>query len=162
MKTDNTFYTKIISNLNRFATQDKVIEYLRQFQFVFVEMNVFFEQNPKFKFMPKDTKNSLMMRELKPGKWDSRMIVTFKLWGKRSPRMGIYLNKKYVTRINKHWKDEQDINFKKLTIRLKFPDAMPDYEERKKWRYEDKKVQKDPNYKPSAFYKQWKDQVIRL
>jgi len=138
-----------------------MIEYLRQFNFTFVEMDVFLSQYPKFKFRVKDKKNSIMLRELKPGKWDARMVVTFKMWGTRNDRVGLYLQQQWVKRFTKLWKDNQDINFKKLVIKLKFPEGL-NYEERKKWRYEDKKVQSKPGYKPTAFYDQWKDQVIRL
>lgn len=161
-KNSDTFYSKIISNLDRFATQDKMIEYLRQFEFHFIEMDVFLQDFPKFKFKVKDRTNSIMLRQLKPGVWDARMLVTFQLWGRRTNRVGIYLQHQFVRRIEKLWKNDQDINFKKLTITLKFPEAMRDYDERKKWRAEYKKVQRNPLYQPSEFYKKWDSQIIRL
>lgn len=160
-KTNNTYYTKIIQQLPRFATMEKILEFLRQFNFAFVEMDTFEELHKDYPFHAKDRKASIMLRELKPGVWDIRMLVCIKLWGKRSSRVAIYLNGEYNSRLEKHWKDKEDFNFKKLDIKLKFPDGLT-YEERKKWRYEDKKVQAKPNYQPSAWYNEWKDQVIRL
>lgn len=162
MKKGETFYSKIIPNLSRFATQDKMIEYLRQLNFHFVAVEVLMEVYPKLDLNIKDQKNSFMLRELKPGKWDNRMMVSVRLLGKKTHRVAIYLKGKFHSRLDKPWKEEQDINFKKLVIRLKFPDSMPDYEERKRWRLEDKKVQKNSAYKPSEFYQKWVDQVTRL
>lgn len=161
MKRNNTFYARIIEQLPRFSTQDKMIEYLRQFNFHFIEAKVFKNENPKVKLNIKDEKYSFMVRELEPGKNDYRLVVTVKLWGRKTERVGIYFNGKWHSRLNKIWANKEDINFKKIVIRMTFPDAM-DYEERKKWRAENKKVKSKPDYQPSAFYKRWKDQVIEV
>jgi hypothetical protein len=89
------------------------------------------------------------------------LILAIKLNGKKNSNIHVYEEGKFIRTIKKPWKDAQGILWRKLKIRLKFPADM-DYEERKKWRREHKKLERNPDYQPNELYLKWDSRVERL
>lgn len=159
MNLNNTLYGRIVGQIKRSNNQEAVMEYLRSFGFYFVESEVLLKLHPKLGIPPKHMKYSFMIRGIKKNIDDTRIIVGIKLWGDKVDRVLLYIQGDLDSRLKIPWKERQDINFKKIKIRVKFPDYL-NYEERKKWRWEHAKVKKDPNYKPTAMYQKAKPDVV--
>lgn len=163
--------------------QEDLIDWLRTYNFVFLSQEHIDElskvpgkefpwklkldktKEPKAKRL--HTNYQFMVRQLKEAKdprnnkYDPQLAFGFKLFGDKYPKVIIYLYGKYYKRIELHWKDAKEINFKIKEKFYKFPEAMT-YPERAKWRVEDKKLLNNPEMQPSKFYLRWKEYITIL
>lgn len=140
-------HDKIIAALKRQTTMEKAIEYLRSLNFIFVEGD-------------KDTKQyelhkgySWVVREVNNKKDNTDYLLMFgiKMWGKKNSKILVYKEGTHEETIRVPWKDKADINFRKIVVKLKFPDYL-DYDERRKWRTEYHKQKNNPKRIPSEWY----------
>lgn len=167
--------------------QESLIENLRQLNFVFVTTDHLKDIAQKnewplnFKSKQKVDKdgNKLkgrvilhqdyqwMLRILKVAKtpandkYDPQVFFGIKLIGDKYPKVLIYELGEYKETKELHWKDAAEVQFKVKEKFYKFPEPMS-YEERAKWRAEDRKVLFGDNYEGSAFYHKWKQYVTIL
>lgn len=163
MNINKTLYGRIIGQVKRSNSQEKMMEYLRTFGFYFIESEVLMQLYPDIRLKNNHERYSFMVRKINRKRDDVRLIVGVKLWGKKVDRVVIYLEQNGVTCFESRalipWKERQDINFKKIRIKVKFPDYLT-YDQRKKWRHEHEKVKKNPQYLPSKSYLKIKPDVI--
>lgn len=150
-------YLKIIAGVERQQTIEKVIEWLRSYDFRFVEYNSLSSMGQIECYRPKHSKYSWMIRKGYSGKWDGTILFGIKMWGKKNSKVLVYSNHPddlgYLKTIKKNWSDKADINFRKIVVKLKFPDYLT-YEERRKWRTEYHKQKNNPNRIPTEWYLQ--------
>lgn len=133
--------------------QEKIITYMRQFGFKFVTLSLLKELYPKVELTERDSipDMTFMVRRVKRKIWDNRFILGIKLQGKKRKTISVYLEGEHLKNVTKPWKDEQDINFRKIVIKMVFPDYLT-YQQRRDWRKEHDRVVKDSKYQPSEFY----------
>ena len=162
--------------------QEDLIQYLRNLNFVFITQDHLKDINdkqgtpwelkritkPKVKGFKTPHENwQFMVRQLKLAKdpkndkYDTQLALGIKLVGNRFPKVHIYLYGKYSETKELHWANAKEINFKVKQKFYKFNEAMT-YEDRAKWRLEDRKMQAEPGLEPSKFYLRWKDYVTIL
>ncbi len=166
-------------------TQEALITELRGLNFAFVtteHLKDIAEKNEwhlKFKKKPKVDKNGnplkgskilhqdyqWMLRVLKlaknpaSDKYDPQIIFGFKLIGDKYPKVLIYELGEYKETRELHWEKGEEVQFKVKEKFYKFPEPMS-YEERAKWRAEDRKVLFGTDgYEGSAFYHKWKQYI---
>lgn len=139
-------HQKVINSLNRQKTIEKAIDYLRSLNFFFYEVSTV-----GIDFKPGHIKYSWMVRRVGKKK-DLSMVVGIKMWGKKTEKIIVLVDGDHVATVRIPWADKADINFRKITIRLKFPDYLT-YEERRTWRTEYHKQLNNPNRIPSEGYK---------
>ena len=160
-------------------TQEKLVDYLKGLNFVFLteeHLKEHFEAN-KFPWNLKKLKEKkkvhphskyqYMVRLLRlakdpaKDKYDPQIAFGIKLIGDRVGKVIIYLFGKYHKTVEIHWEDAKEINFKVKEKFYKFPEAMI-YLDRHKWRLEDRKLLNNPELTPSGFYERWKPFVTIL
>jgi len=161
----------LINYARRAQNQEKLIEYLRDIDFKFINTATLreFQVDADWEFWPrtKHESYSWMVREIKHrhGKrceYDFTLVFAIKLDGKKVNKFHIYYRNEYIKTFRIPWKDIHDINFRKMYVTLKFPDAL-NYVERRKWRTENLKHIRFPGkYPKSEFYTTWDPEVIRL
>lgn len=140
-------HTKIITALKRKQSMEKAIELLRSLNFYFQSPEV----NPARLYAPHKIKYGWMIFNA-TGKWHwDGLQFGIKMWGKKTNKIIVAYQHGYVETIPMKWKDKSDINFRKITVRLKFPEYL-NYDERRTWRTEYHKQLRDPNRIPSASY----------
>lgn len=144
----NKIHTRILASIQRSATMEKAINYLRELDFRFYEGFLLFHPE-----CLKEVKYSWMIRFVDKKNWDKTLIFGIKMWGKKNCKIIVRYEGKLFMVIRKDWKDMADINFRKITVKLKFPDYL-DYEERRKWRTEYHKQLRNPTRKPTDWYQQ--------
>lgn len=147
------------------ATQEELIDFLREHGFKFIESDVIFE-------LVKDLKDNIQLKEIHHkyqfmirlvkeaknplnDKYDHRLLFGIKIVGKRIDKVVVYLFGKFKKKAIIPWKDRKKVNFKKVEKMMVFPAHM-DYDDRKKWRIEHRRIE---NIKaqggtptPSKFY----------
>jgi len=95
-------------------------------------------------------------------KYDPSVIVLVKLLGDHKDFYYIYKTGTVKPeKITLQWPSNYKINFKTKRMLWKFPVSMT-YDERKKWRGENQKVQRDPEYTPPKFYIRYAPYVMDL
>lgn len=139
-------HQKVINSLGRFQTMEKCIEYLRSLNFFFYEA----ENVKLIPFKPGHLKYAWMVRRTN-NKQDPSLVCGIRMWGKKTNKIIVLVRANHAATIRVHWKDKADINFRKIVVRLKFPDYL-NYEDRRKWRTEYHKQLRNPNRKPSPWY----------
>lgn len=147
--------------LKKAQTQEQLINFLTEHGFRFIDSEVVTDLVPELvenlKFKAKHKPYQVMTRIVKEAKdprndkYDYRLMFAIKIVGKKRPRVHVYSFGKFDQTVKLEWGKEKLVNFKKVKQLLKFPKHM-DYEERKRWRVEHRKVTNNPNHKPSAFY----------
>lgn len=149
----------------RSFSQEKLITFLRNHNFRFIESDIITEFNEELKekvnIKPIHHKFQFMIRLVKEAKnplndrYDHRLIFGIKLRGTKIEKVVVYLFGKFKTKKEIPWDNAKKINFKKVEKMVVFP-AYMDYDERKKWRIEHRKVEiaqeREQEYKPSKFY----------
>jgi hypothetical protein len=145
-------------------TQEELIEMLREkWDFRFVDYSFIEDYVPADKLKIKsETAGAIqymarMYREAKEpanDKFDWRLVFGIAFLGERIDKVKIYLYGKFNTNWELPWDKPKVHNFKKVTPIYSFPEFMT-YEERKKWRTENRKLQKDPNYEWSKQFERW-------
>ena len=158
---------------NKNKTQEKLVDYLKGLNFVFLteehlselwQANKFPWELKKLKEKKKvhpHSKNQFMVRLLKlakdpsKDKYDPQIAFGIRLVGDRVGKVLIYLFGKYHKTVEIHWENSKEINFKVKEKFYKFPEAMI-YSDRHKWRLEDRKLINNPELTPTGFYERWK------
>lgn len=152
--------------------QEALIDYLRTLNFAFLtydhlkditEKNgiPFNIKNPKhanYQYMVRILK---LAKDPKNDKIDHQVFFGIKLIGDRYPRVLLYKEGEWDKNLEIHWKDGQEIQFKVKEKFYKFPEPMT-YEERSRWRAEDRKMHDNPEVQPSAFFTRWAPYVKKL
>lgn len=156
--------------------QEDLVDKLRQLNFVFVTTDHLEDicKKHEWPFKRKKSKKTgkrlhgdyqWMVRVLKLAKnpindkIDPQIFFGIKLIGDKYPKVLIYLSGIYKETKELHWKDAVEVQFKVKEKFYKFPEPMT-YEERAKWRVEDRKVLfGDGTYEGSAFYHRWKPYI---
>jgi len=160
----------VLAKAERQGTMDKALEVLRSYGFVFVSFDTLISWELTDTVMKWDKHHhrySFMLYEKRAGlntvrgEYDLDLILAIKLNGKKNQNIHIYEELKYVRTIKKPWKDSQGILWRKVKAGWKFPATMS-YDLRKDWRKEQKKLEKNPNLKPSAFYLEWEPLVQKI
>lgn len=148
-------HDKVIAALKRQITMEKTIEYLRTLGFCFREPFT-------IKDLPERLYRYTFMIRKSGSTWDYSMIFGIKMWGKKNSKIIFVFSEQLVgnppTRkyeeditLRVPWKDKADINFRKIVVKLKFPDYL-NYEERRTWRTEYHKQKNNPQRVPSEWY----------
>jgi tRNA U34 5-carboxymethylaminomethyl modifying enzyme MnmG/GidA len=155
---------RITTYVVKAANQELVQKYLRSLRyefFTFEQINLKLGKKPietqhqRYQFMARPTVN-------KEKVIDTRLIVGIKIIGKLVDSIIIYRDYNFYMRIKKPWaKKAKNVNFKKITQKMKFPKEL-NYDQRKEWRREYEKLKRNPNYKPSQFFNKYKDLVTHL
>lgn len=153
---------RITNYILRSPNQETVIKYLRTLNFKFHATDSL-ESVFKIKIKPLHSGFSFMVRERvdKEGErigHDERLIVGIKLIGKKVDTIILYRDLKFNLKVIKGWKDNKKVNFKKVKIKMVFPESL-NYKERRDWRAEHAKVQRNPDYIPTKFYTRNKDKI---
>jgi hypothetical protein len=149
-------------------TQDEVIKYLRERNFVFVtsqfiqsksmpiDLNI--AQVDKYQFMIRLLKEA---KDPKGDKYDPQLVVGINFIGKEKGKtIKPYLYGKELDSIKLPWSEKPGINFKKIAF-IKFPHYMTQ-DERDKYSLESRKMRLNPELKPTKFYLRWKPAVDEL
>lgn len=142
-------------------TQEQLIKFLREQGFRFIDATVITELVPelqdKLKLKPKHKDFQFMVRIVKEAvdprkdRYDYRLVFGIKVLGAKIEKVVVYLFGKFKTKVNIPWKKTTYNLFKKVDKIMVFPEHM-DYEERKKWRIEHKRLEVKPHLTPSKFY----------
>jgi hypothetical protein len=144
-------------------TQEELMTLLREkWDFRFIDSSYIEEFVPKEQITLKSNHLEYqfmvrMYREAKApanDKYDWRLAFGIKIVGDKIDKVQVYLYGKYESTWKKPWDKPKEHNFKKVNAIYIFPDFMT-YEERKKWRTENRKKQKDPNFKTSKQFDRW-------
>ena len=140
----------IINRVKRQSTMEKAIEFLRTLEYFFVDGETFDNDYPEFAGHGGNTGDfSYMVRKDHP-KW--LPVFAVKLLGKKKNRMGIAIfSRDYFKTIKMPWERKKIVNFKKMTIHWTFPNYIT-HKQRREWRAEWRRLQKNPDLKPSEFY----------
>lgn len=157
--------------LGKSKTQEDFIDYLRGLNFVFIDTDYLIDLAEKNEFPleleKKYHKYQWMVRQIKVAKnpmndkYDFTLMFGTIIVGEKKPKVLIFKGGHFDRRIELHWKDEAGINFKVKEKFYKFPKFMS-YEERSKWRDEDRKKQTNPEYEPTKFFLKCEPFVKRL
>lgn len=166
----------IIQIINKTKNLEEAIQLLRDTNYAFLSYEhlktiadkngwAFELKNPKhenYQFMcrvlrlAKDPKNDLI---------DISLVFGIKIMGNRFDKILVFEGGKQTQLIKKEWAERKEIGFKVKEKFFKFPKPMS-YEERAKWRAEDRKVmgakEKGTDYTPAAFYTKWAPFIERL
>lgn len=167
----------ISQGTKRFKGQEDVLEYLRSLNFILVTADHWVDickaNDWPWKFKKTKDKRALhtnwvfMVRIIKIAKdpandkYDPQIAFGFKLIGDRIDKIQVYRDGKWLQSVDKEWNEKGEVNFKVKEKFYKFPAAM-NYDERAKWRTEDRKALTNPDYVPSKFYYRWKEHVTIL
>lgn len=144
-------------------TQEELMTLLREkWDFRFIDSSYIREFVPEeqIKIREKDMDYQFMVRMYKEAKapandkYDWRLVFGIKVVGDKVDKVQVYLYGKYTATWNKPWEKPKEHNFKKVNAIYIFPEFMT-YEERKKWRTENRKKAKDPNFKTSKQFDRW-------
>lgn len=160
---------ELMNTIKKKATsQEKLMEMLREYNFRFIASDIAMdwsiEHKDQISIREKDKDLQFMVRMLKEAKnpendkYDWRLVFGIKLLGDKIDKVQVYLWGKYEKTWTVKWDKAKDFNFKKVNPIYIFPEFM-DYEDRKKWRAENRKVIKDPEYKGNAFYNKFSPYV---
>lgn len=139
-------HDKIIAALKRQKTMEKAIELLRSLEYFFFEATTLEDMQD-----PLLLKYSWMVRKPEHKDFTRSLIFGIKMWGKKNSKIIIHGPKGFVETIRVPWKDKADINFRKIVVKLKFPEYL-NYDERRKWRTEYHKQKNNPKRVPSEWY----------
>lgn len=172
----NTLDQLITDVVKKNKCQEDLLDYLRGLNFALVTFDHFRDigrANQWMDFEIKEGKEKfhaqyqVMVRQLrvakdpKNDKFDSSVVFLIKLISPRVAKYHIYVNGKFSQTVPLEWKDKGEINFKVKEKFYKFPKIMT-YEERSKWRLEDRKVNFTPGYTPTSLYTKYKEHVTIL
>lgn len=127
---------------------EKLIEFLRSLDFFFATMTEEIDAvqlHKKYVWMIRHKRRN-------PDSLDLSIMVGIKMWGKKNDKVLVYHKGAWFRTLHVPWKDKADINFRKITVRLKFPDYL-NYDERRKWRAQHHQQLKDPTRTPTEWYK---------
>jgi hypothetical protein len=152
-------------------TQDDVIKFLRERNFVFVTHQFLEDRKIKIELEKNNHKNYQYLIRLikeakdpKANKYDPQLLAQLLVGIKFMETMGskvlFYMYGKFKESSELPWSKKSDINFKKITL-TKFPGYML-ADEREKFRSEEAKLKRDPKLKPSKFFLRWKGPVDEM
>lgn len=145
-------------------TQEALINNLQEYGFKFTDYQFLCdlkhtEEGFAKMIEPKYHERAFLTRLIKEAKnpkndkYDTRLVFIFELGRDRIESVPYYFfGEKKLIKLP--WKDKKGINFKKPEFLFIFPEFMDEHE-RMVWRMERKKVDADPNYKPSKIYTKW-------
>lgn len=153
-------------------TQDDMVKHLRELNFVFVsyehyksicdkngwELTLKKESHEEWQYMVRMLR---LAKDPKNDKIDPTLSFAIKLVGTRFNFFHIYISGKYSKTVKKDWENLKEVNFKIKEKFYKFPEGML-YDERAKWRAEDRKIAGDPKLEKTPFYTRWEPYITRL
>jgi uncharacterized protein (UPF0216 family) len=149
-------------------SQEQLMDLLREYDFRFVAADVVIdwsqEHPDQITIKEKHHDYQFMVRMVKEAKnpendkYDWRLVFGIKIIGDKEEKVQVYLWGVYEKTWTLPWEKAKEFNFKKVNPIYIFPEFM-DYNDRKKWRAENRKAVKDPNFKPNAFYEKWKPYI---
>lgn len=148
---------RVASYIRRAKNQELIIKYLRTLRFEFVTYATFVELYPGFKINPVYSRYAFMIRLVDintkgfPNGYDVRLVLGLKIEGKKSQKVLMYEGGSLTSIIIKPWNKPKNINFKKVTQKMRF-DPVMSYKERRTWRNEHEKLKRNPKHTPSKFY----------
>lgn len=120
------------------------------------------EKHQKYQFMCRVLR---LAKDPKNDQIDISLVFAIKIVGTRFDKILVYEGGKLTHTLKTKWEERKEIGFKVKEKFFKFPEPMS-YEERAKWRTEDRKVlnakEKGTEYTPSAFYTRWLPYITRL
>lgn len=154
----------ILTELKTKQNQVEVIDALRYFNYQFIThehleeifekngwtLNLKRENHKEYQFMVRVLR---LAKDPKNDKIDPSLIFAIKLIGDLVPGYHVYQGGEFYESVKLPW-PKKNINLKVKEKFYKFPATML-YDERAKWRAEDRKVHADPNYQPTPFYNRW-------
>lgn len=162
-------------------TQEQLISSLREYNFMFVDMQTVLDVATKEQITLRDKDiekgYQYMVRRIKEAKdpakdkFDWRLTFGIKIVGEKTDIVQVYLWGKRDKFLKLPW-EKKKVNFKKVEIFSQFPEPMT-YDERKRWRLEHRKLETNfkkegegkvtwENYigvKASKFYLRWKPYI---
>ena len=149
----NKLYSRLTNMIEKAQNQERIINYLREFGFKFVPYSTIIQLIDSLNLLDIDREPNMtfLIRNVRRNDWDSTLILGIKLNGKKRGKITVYFKQEHWRTIKMPWKDAADINFRKTINRVIFPDFMT-YDERRKWRTEHGKVEKDPTRPKSEWY----------
>lgn len=144
--------------------QDSLIKFLRECGFIFVTRDLLasMEVFEKVDFIdPVDTdKYQYMVKLIKESKnnpmldrYDPRLLVGIKIYGKRRDTVNIYLNGEYMPKVEFTVPKSSTEVFENQKLFI-FPEYMEE-KEKEKFRKEYRKMEITPELQPSEFFKRW-------
>lgn len=153
--------------------QETLIDYLRSLNFVFVtsdhlkdifqhnnwDLNFKTEKHERYQFLIRILK---LAKDPKNDKYDNQIMFAVKIVGDKYPRVHIYQQGQYTDTLEVHWAEGKEVQFKVKAKFYKFPVPMS-YDERHKWRNEDRRRHDDPeNFEPTKFFLRWEPHITKL
>jgi len=146
--------------LDKSTTQDELIDYLREFGYVFVttEFIEWKEMDIELRDRDKDKYQWFMRRmkkakDPKSDKYDPSLAFGMQVWGEPTETIVIYLNNIYHKRIKLEPIASQEHVLEKSEM-VKFPHYMEE-DEKERFRKEHRLLQEDKEREPSKFYIRW-------
>jgi len=157
-------YTQILKDIAAKPTMEKLIEYLKELNFEFMDMELAQKLEPEIKCEKAwMLRYSYLVRRYEKQRFDFDLMIGVRFMGIRMPKYLVFINKDYAETFDKPWHKPQEFNQRKKKVLLKFPDEL-DIEERKEWRkYHDwwKKGRK-MNDEQMAWYMKFKPMIKNL
>ncbi len=157
----------ILKDIESKPSMEKIIEYLKNLNFEFVDYAVVQQMAPQAELGPKWTKHfSFLVRRYQDGdksRLDFRFMIGIRFIGVRTPSYLVYRGFKFRESIKKPWDKPFEFNSKKKKVLLVFPKEL-DIEERKVWRYIHYKVQAKKHVDPDKlkWYLKYKPMIKNL
>lgn len=150
---------------NKYKTQEDIVQYLRGFNFRFVNSEYLLNEieplkGQELKLKDKILDYQFMVRMVKEAKdpskdkYDPQLVIAMKIVGKRQDKFYIYLYGKLKNKVELPWKDIKSKNFKKVEQLYTFPEVM-EKNERARFRNEDRRIKAKPDTQPTKFYLRW-------
>ena len=158
-------FEKIVTALEKHSCIEDSLSYLRTLNFHFIDSKPFIEllelEEIPFAISTRIMRYQFMVREIGKWEYDFRFVIAVKVWGDKTSKLMVYYidpfdeKLKFHKKIDKEWKDAEDINFRKMVKRWVFPDELT-YDERRDLRSEHKKViNPRSKYTGSEWYHKW-------
>jgi hypothetical protein len=169
---NDSYYMKFLTELSRVKNQELLIDELRKMGYFFYTMDhlrdlgvpiILKENHEKYQFMVRRIKEA---KDPANDKLDTNLIFGIKILGKHFDKVQIYYRKPesqsvditYQSTMKLTWPENTKMNFKKVVASWKFPNYMS-FDERRKWRQEHAKLERNPALKPTKFYLRHKPDV---
>lgn len=153
----------MVKELKELSTQEEMIEYLRDRNFVFLSTQHIQDMELPIEDMAKYENYQFMVRRIKEAKtpksdkYDPQLAVGFKILGKSKEKVILYVFGKFTETLEMPWKKHPNKKVQKIKAMV-FPPWMR-LDEREKWRTLDRKYKLNPELPKSKFYLRWADDI---
>ena len=148
------------------TNQEKLIQYMRDHGFSMLTYQAIKDFKLPIAVKKSHRKWAFLVRRIKEGKnpkadkYDPQLAIGIRLSGQKENHVLVYLYSKFTEKLDCNWPNKIGINYKKLKATI-FPPYMP-LGEREKYRAEERKLQLNPDAKPSKFFSRWKHYIEEL